>query len=138
MNIFNTKILNNRQRWQRALLFSALGTVLCILLCSFLQRMFRIHSSLFYLISSLFMGWLIQESGHGVQKKFSILAVVCMILIIFFSDMFYFFGTNALYNLPTAMFYTVQSYLHIDFSSLLSLLIKAAFIGIAYERARVL
>lgn len=138
MNIFNTKILNNRQRWQRALLFSALGTVLCILLCSFLQRMFRIHSSLFYLISSLFMGWLIQESGHGVQKKFSILAVVCMILIIFFSDMFYFFGINALYNLPTAMFYTVQSYLQIDFSSLLSLLIKAASIGIAYERARVL
>lgn len=138
MEIFNTKILNNRQRWNRACIFAVLGTIISIIACVFVQRILSIHSSLFYIIAALFISWLILESGHGVQKKFSILAAICTVCIIFFSDMFLIFGLSAFSNLLTAFKFTVVNFLRLDFNNLLSLIVNVGAVMLAYERSRVL
>lgn len=138
MDIFNTKILNQRQRWNRALLYALGASVLCILVCVFAQRLIQIRSALFYIASAYFIGWIILESGHGVQKKFSILAAACTILIILFSDIFTLYGMSA-FSMPLqALLSVLRLYMTISINSLLSLLLKIAAVAIAYGRARVL
>ncbi len=138
MEIFNTKVLNNRQRWNRALLYAILGSVVSILVCVFIQRTLHVRSSIVYLLAGLFLGWLVLESGHGVSKKFSILAAGCTVAVIILSDMFLFFGMSTFSHFIQALLYVLGSYLTISFNNLLSLVIKVAAIGIAYERSRVL
>lgn len=137
MEIFNTKILNNRQRWNRALIYGIIATAISVLVCSLAQR-FLIRSSIFYFLAAYFISWVILESGHGVQKKFSILAASCMVVTIILSEMFAFFGLSALFNPFGALYYVVIDTLSIDFNSLLSLLIKVYAVYMAYGKARVL
>lgn len=138
MEIFNTKILNNRQRWNRACIFAVLGTIISILVCVFIQRFLSIHSSLFYIVAALFLSWLILESGHGVQKKFSILAAVCTVCVIFFSDMFLILGFGTFFNLFEAIQFTLANFLRMDFNNLLSLIVDVGAVMLAYERSRVI
>lgn len=137
MDIFNTKILNNRQRWNRACFFAVLGTVLSIIVCALLQR-FLIHSALFYLAAAYLLGWLILETGHGVQKKFSVLAAICVVCVIIFGDIFASFGLAAFKMPLLAIQATFSSYVSISFNSLLSLFLKISAVGIAYNKARIL
>lgn len=135
MEIFNTKILNNRQRWNRALIYAIGATLISIVVCALIQK-FLIRSSLVYLAAAYFISWIILESGHGVQKKFSILAAICVILTILLSEIFYYILFIG--NPVAAVYYTFVSMLTIDINNLLSLLIKAYAIYMAYEKARVL
>lgn len=135
MEIFNTKILNNRQRWNRALIYAIGATLLSTIVCTVFQ-MFLIRSSLIYLGAAYFIGWIILESGHGVQIKFSILAAICVVATILLSEILYFFIPFG--NLGTAIYLTFVNMLTVDFNNLLSLLIKAYAVYMAYGKARVL
>ena len=84
MDIFNTKILNNRQRWNRAFIYAIGATLISVIACTIIQT-FLIRSSFVYLVAAYFISWVILESGHGVQKKFSILAAVCVVATILLS-----------------------------------------------------
>lgn len=135
MEIFNTKILNNRQRWNRAVLYATGATLISILVCTIIQ-MFLIRSSFIYLAAAYFISWVILEAGHGVQKKFSILAAICVIATILLSEIFYYvlLGVGPI----SAVYATFVGLLSVDFDNLLSILIKAYAIYMAYEKARVL
>lgn len=135
MEIFNTKILNNRQRWNRALIYAIGATLISSIVCAVLQ-MFIIRSSLVYLAAAYFISWVILESGHGVQKKFSILAAVCVVITIFLSE---FLSVVLLGVNPVAAIYFVfTNLLAVNFNNLLSLFIKAYAVYMAYMKARVL
>mgnify|MGYP003292451828 CR=1 FL=1 len=135
MEIFNTRILNNRQRWNRALIYAIGATLISVIVCTLIQ-MFLIRSSFIYLVAAYFISWVILESGHGVQKKFSILAATCVVFTILFSDILYYFflGVNPL----AAIYFIFMSMLSVNINNLLSLLIKAYAIYMAYGKARVL
>ena len=137
MEIFNTKILNQRQRWNRAVLFAIGGTILSIIICVFLQRLINIRSSLFYLDAAYFLSWLILETGHGVQVKFSILAAVCTVIVIIVSDMFVTYGMLTFTFPVNAILSVLRSYVSISINSLLSLIIKIGAISLAYGKARI-
>ena len=138
MKIFNTKILNNRQRWKRALLFSIGATLLSGIVIGIIQNILGFTSSLFDFAIAYFISWIILETGHGVQVKFSILASICTAIAIIIADMIGFMGLYALLN-PIFSFYLVlMDYLSIDMSNLLSLALKALAIYYAYGKARVL
>lgn len=145
MEIFNTKALGNRQRWQRALISAAIGTVLCIIVCTALQTFLRINSSLFYLAAAFFLAWLIMETGHGVHKKFSILAVVCLLIVILVSDCFvYYFAVEQMLtgsfasNFSLIIRAVIFSYFDISLNNLLSLFILATAFSVAYTRSRII
>ena len=137
MEIFNTKILNQRQRWNRAVLFAIGGTILSIIVCVLLQRLINIRSSLFYLAAAYFLSWLILETGHGVQVKFSILAAVCTVIVIIVSDMFVTYGMLTFTFPVNAILSVLRSYVSISINSLLSLIIKIGAISLAYGKARI-
>lgn len=136
MDIFNTKILNNRQRWNRALLYGIGASVISILVCSLVQR-YLIETSLLYLAAAYFISWVILEAGHGVQTKFSILAVVCTGITILFSEILSVFGLVALLNPIAALLFIIQSFLIVDLNNLIRLALCAYSIYLSYERARV-
>ena len=104
MKIFNTKILNNRQRWKKAVICAIGATLLSILVAGFAQYFLGITSSLFAFAISFFISWVILETGHGVQKKFSILAVICVIIAIILSDAIAFFGLDAFLHPMIALY----------------------------------
>lgn len=135
MEIFNTRILNNRQRWNRALIYAIGATLISVVACAIIQ-MFLIRSSLVYLAAAYFISWVILESGHGVQKKFSILAAVCVVATILLSEIFFYILLGV--GPVAAIYATFVGLLSIDFNNLLSLLIKAYAIYLAYGKARVL
>ena len=138
MDIFNTKILNQRQRWNRALLFAIGGTILSIIVCVLIQRMIHLRSSLFYLAAAYFLSWLILETGHGVQIKFSVLAVVCTIIVILLSDMFVIYGPLTFSFPLEALITVIRSYADVSINSLLSLIIKVGAVTLAYGKSRVI
>ena len=135
MDIFNTKILNNRQRWNRAFIYAIGATLISIFACAIIQ-MFLIRSSFVYLAAAYFISWIILESGHGVQKKFSILAAVCVVVTILLSDILFYIllGVSPI----AAIYLTFTNMLSVNLNNLLSLFIKAYAIYLAYGKARVL
>ena len=138
MEIFNTKILNNRQRWKRALLFGIGATILSGIVIGFAQRILGFTSSLFSFAIAYFISWIILETGHGVQPKFSILAAVCCAIAIIISDMIGYFGIYAFLNPFFSIYMVIINYLSVNASNLLSLGLKALAIYYAYGKARVL
>ena len=59
MDIFNTKILNNRQRWKRALLFGIGATIISGIVIGFVQYFLSFTSSLFAFAIAYFISWII-------------------------------------------------------------------------------
>ena len=138
MKIFNTKILNNRQRWNRALLFGIGATLISGIVIGFLQYLLNFSSSLFAFAIAHFISWIILETGHGVQPKFSILAAVCTTIAIILSNMIGYFGIFAFMNPLFAGYMVIINYLSTDINNLISLAITAMAIYYAYGKARVL
>ncbi len=138
MKIFNTKILNNRQRWNRALLFGIGATLISGIVIGFIQSMLNFSSSLFDFAIAYFIGWVILEAGHGVQPKFSVLAAVCCAVAIIISDMIGYFGLFAFTNPLFSIYMVLINYLSVNINNLISLAIKALAIYYAYGKARVL
>ncbi|MGN1343938.1 MAG: hypothetical protein ACI4U3_05120 [Traorella sp.] len=138
MEIFNTKILNNRQRWKKALICAILATIVSSIVIGMIQHLLHITSSLFSFALAFFISYVILETGHGVQKKFSILAVICTIVAIIISDAIGYFGIYAFSHPLMALYFVISDYLSVDISNLLSLLLKGLAVYYAYGKARVL
>ena len=138
MKVFNTKILNNRQRWNRALIYGIGATLISGIIIGFIQNLLRFNSSLFDFAIAYFISWIILEAGHGVQTKFSILAAICTAVAIIIADMIGWFGIIAITNPAITGYAVIVSYLSINVNNLISLIIKALAIYYAYGKARVL
>lgn len=140
LKVFNTQILNNKQRFLRAILFGILTTLLCIAAYAIIVRFLGLTSSLLFVAGGFCIGFVIGETGHGVQMKFSILAAICTVCMILLGELFAWFGLSALN--PSVFFqgllFVIQDTLAISVNNLLSLLFKASAISIAMQKARIL
>lgn len=138
--VFNTQILNNKQRFTRALIFGIIATLISIVLYAFIVRFLRISSSLLFVAGGFFIGWVIGETGHGVQSKFSILAAVCTVCMILLGELFAWFGLSALNPsvFVSGLLFVIQQTLDVSIYNLMSLLFKVSAISISMQKARIL
>lgn len=140
MDIFKTKLLNNRQRWNRAILFGILATGLSIIVGSSIQRFLHLNTTLVHIAAGFFIGWVIREAGHGVQSKFVYLAAGCTIVAIILIDIFTLGGLSVLvdpFSILLLFKLVLTSYLSISVNGLLSLVLKITAIVISMQTARI-
>lgn len=140
LNIFNTQILNNRQRFWRAVFFSILAGIVSIVVYLLVIRMLHIRSSILFVGAGYFISWVVMETGHGVQPKFSILAGVVTIVVIILCDILSFYPLAVLWTpgmLLDGIIFVMQSYLSIDVNSLIGLLFRISAVVVAVKNARI-
>lgn len=140
LKIFNTQILNNRQRFWRAVVFSILAGIVSIAAYSFISGLLNIYSSLLFVGAGYFIGWVVLETGHGVQTKFSILAGVVTIVVIILCDILSVYPLSVLLNpamLLNGLIFVMQSYLSVSVNALIGLLFRISAVVVAVNSSRI-
>ena len=139
LKIFNSTALTQKQRFLNALLWGSLAGLVLTVLYVALYSFIHVEFSIVYLGLGFAIGWVIQETGHGVQIRFSILAAVICILVIFFGDLFSFFPAYYIFGggFVECLRYLLAIYLSVDFSSVLSIIFRLGAIYLAFRYARV-
>ena len=108
--IYNKNAITRKQRMQNAIICGALTAVLCTVVLIFVFGMIGVYVPLLYVARGFVISWAIRKFGHGVQIRFSILAVILTALVIVITDFIVFGsiqnvltlysgGINALWNL---------------------------------------
>lgn len=87
MNIFKPGLMNNQQRWTRALIFGIPIGILAGALYFLVSKLLGNYEiSLIFILIGYGVAWLIQQVSHGAQTKFKILAVICYVIAVFVGD----------------------------------------------------
>lgn len=141
MRIFNTTALTQKERFAKALLIGIGLAVVFIIVSTSIQKMLMLRSSVIYLLASLVIAQTLKKFGRGVQLKFAILGAILVFAVIFFSEIFIVFGYQVLLQ-PEVFLYAIKyiftSWLSIDISNLISLLLKVYAIHYAYTNSRII
>lgn len=87
MQIYNSHLLNNKQRFQKAILFSFLAAIGCAIVFSLFVQFTRITFSIYYIATGYIIAKVINETGHGVGKKFAILGAGMTIFSFILTEM---------------------------------------------------
>ncbi len=90
--VSNTQFLNNRQRFQRGLLFGSLTALVCAVLVSLLAFMMNRKFSILYIVIGIAVSNTVRHFGKGVTLKFSILGGVLTFLSIFLAEILTLYG----------------------------------------------
>lgn len=141
MRIFNTTALTQKERFAKALLIGIGLAVVFIIVSTSIQKMLMLRSSVIYLLASLVIAQTLKKFGRGVQVKFAILGAILVFAVIFFSEIFIVFGYQVLLQpevFTYAIKYVFTSWLSIDISNLISLLLKVYAIHYAYTNSRII
>jgi len=100
MEIYNSHLLNNKQRFRKALLYALAASIGCAFICSFIHRlttqMAGIMFPILYVISGYAVAKAIQKAGGGIGKKYAYMGAGFTVLSILLSELFYFAGYNIL------------------------------------------
>lgn len=134
--VYNTGALSNKQRFNRAIIVGFIAMILCIVVYVGIVSLIHVKSSLLFLAMGYVIGWVIQNYGHGVQPKFSILAAVYTILAIFLSEAIFYY-LNVGLSLNEAFIWVLQGYLDVSLNSLLGLMLRVAGVMSAYQTSRI-
>lgn len=141
LRIFNTTALTQKERFAKALLIGIGLAVVFIIVSTSIQKMLMLRSSVIYLLASLVIAQTLKKFGRGVQLKFAILGAILVFAVIFFSEIFIVFGYQVLLQ-PEVFLYAIKyiftSWLSIDISNLISLLLKVYAIHYAYTNSRII
>ena len=108
--IYNKNAITRKQRMQNAIVCGTLTAVLCTVVLIVVFGMIGVYVPLLYVARGFVISWAIRKFGHGVQIRFSILAVILTALVIVITDFIVFGsiqnvltlysgGINALWNL---------------------------------------
>lgn len=141
MRIFNTTALTQKERFAKALIIGIGLAVVFIIVSTSIQKMLMLRSSVIYLLASLVIAQTLKKFGRGVQVKFAILGAILVFAVIFFSEIFIVFGYQVLLQpevFTYAIKYVFTSWLSIDISNLISLLLKVYAIHYAYTNSRII
>ena len=141
MQVFNSQLLTNRQRWILALVVGIPFTLLFAIVFGWINQRLSFELEILYIGVGYIIGYVIQKVGRGVEPKFSYLAVILTVLLFLISDAIEFFGVGILLSpseYGNAISYCIQSLLSLNVSSLLRLLFRAAGAYMAYQNARFL
>ena len=133
--VSNTRAITRKQRFQRALLYAVPASIVIGILAGYINRLLPLEFEIVYIGVGYLIGEIIKEFGRGVQIHFAILGVVLTAVAFLIADIVMIFTIRGL--LPSALIYSVPTALSYVFSSILSLLFRAAGLYMAYNRSRV-
>lgn len=140
MKVYNTKHLNNKQRFSLAILAGIISALLCGFLYAVIEMMLPWHIPLLYVAMAYGVSYAVKIYGRGVQPKFTAVGIICVILSIIagylFSYMFA-FGFHALF-IPTYLAVLLSSIFSFDLRGIIEIICIAYAIYIAYYNSRVL
>lgn len=96
IEIYNSHMLNNKQRFYKSILFGILAALGCAVVFSLFVRMTNIQFFIFYVLTGYVVSKVITETGRGVGKKFAFLGAGLTFLSIVFTEIFIYLGYDIL------------------------------------------
>ena len=134
MEVFNTRTLTQKQRFNTALITGLIAAVVLGIVSGYVRKLFNFSMIVWAIGSGI--AWVIRKTGRGVQNKFSILGAVYAVLGIVISDVVWLFGIAALFS-PGAYYVAISLFIAQDISSIIWLMFRLVAVYIAYNYSRV-
>ncbi|MGN1398694.1 MAG: hypothetical protein ACI4WG_01680 [Erysipelotrichaceae bacterium] len=128
LNIFNKTAITRNQRFQKALILSIGLTVIFLLAFILIVNLFHFLPRLLYFAAAFCIAYVVSNYGRGVQLRFSVLAAVCVLVLIVVCD---------LYIVGFDFGYFLSDHLSFDFSTISLDLIEIFSIYYAFTNSRV-
>ena len=132
MEIWNSRSLDNNQRFIAALLAGLIAAVVLGLAYGILFSMLRIQMSILYVAIGYAIGWVIRKFGRGVHQRFAVLGALMTLLAIIIGDLTAMTGFPGIFTWlarPSAWGNLLSAWLRMNLStnisSLLGLLLRA-------------
>ncbi|NBK97967.1 MAG: hypothetical protein EOM50_08105 [Erysipelotrichia bacterium] len=141
MKVYNTKHLNNKQRFPIAIIAGLISAILCGLLFAIIEIILPLHIPLLYAAMAYGVSYAVKTYGRGVQTKFTVVGIVASILSIVFGYAFIYFismGGETILSLPTYLEMVFASMLRLNVHGIIELLCVAYAIYIAYYNSRII
>lgn len=140
MKVYNTKNLNNKQRFPIAIAAGLISALVCGFLYAVIEIILPVHFSLLYAAMAYGVSYAVKTFGRGVQPKFTAVGIVSVILSILFGYIFIFIMSIG-FNfelLPLYLQTVLISMLTLDFHGIIELLCIAYSLYIAYYNSRII
>lgn len=134
MEVFNTRTLTQKQRFNTALITGLIAALVVGVVSGYVRKVFNF--SIIMWAIGYGVAWVIRKTGRGVQNKFSILGAVYTVLGILISDVVWLFGFAAIFN-PGAYYVAISFFVAQDISSILWIMFRLVSVYIAYNYSRV-
>lgn len=145
MQIYNSRYLDNNQRFIAAVAAGIVTAVVCGIAYGLLMRVIPVESSIFYVLIGWCVGYVIRKVGRGVHKRFGIAGALCVVLAIIIGDTCTLFGISNLLTMlftPSMWGFALQTWsvLHLstNISALLGLVLRAAGVYFGYYYSMIL
>lgn len=140
MKVYNTKNLNNKQRFPIAIAVGLVSAIVCGFLFAIIETILPLHFPLLYAAMAYGVSYAVKTFGRGVQPKFTVVGIVSVILSILFGYVFVFIMSIG-FNfelLPLYLQTVLVSMLTLDFHGIIELMCIAYSIYIAYYNSRII
>lgn len=146
MEIWNSRSLDNNQRFVYALIAGFLAAVVLGMAYGVIYSFLRIQSAVLYLLIGWCIGYVIRYVGHGVHNRFAIAGACFTLMAIIIGDTIAAIGgisgIPALLSTPAMwgplLELWLRTYLSTNPSSLLGLLMRCIGIYLAYHYSVIL
>lgn len=140
MIIYNSHLLNNKQRFRKALIFSLFASIACSVGFALLVKFTHITFSIYYVITGYIIAKVISDVGHGVGNKYRYLGVVMTILSFILTEIFVIAGLEIILHPDMwiiAIKIVLSSWVNLSFNTLITLLFMAAGIFTAFNQSSI-
>lgn len=142
MQIYNSHLLNNKQRFWKALVYGLLACVACAFALSYLLKLTTQLANLVFTALYLVPGYLIpkaiHKAGGGIGKKYAFMGAGLTLFSILLTDLFYFTGYDILLQPQlwgTAVRLVVISRLNLENLGILTLFFIVSSVFLAYRES---
>lgn len=96
MQIYNSHLMNNKQRFWKSFLYGLIVALACAFLVSFLtevtSQLAHISFPILYLFTGYAIAKAINKAGGGISKQYSYMGAGLAIFSMIFSELFYYMG----------------------------------------------
>lgn len=140
IQIYNSHLLNNKQRFIQAVIFGTLTAIACAIAVSLFAKTLGFIFTILYLATGFLISKVIMNTGRGVQKKFCILGAVLTLFSILLAELFIYAGYDILLypNLWIQAFINIfKSWARLETSSMLSIVFQLFAIYIGYTNSSI-
>ena len=140
MKVYNTNLLNNKQRFSIAFLVGIICAIICAFLYALIESMLSWHIPLLYVAMAYTVSSAIKKYGRGVQPKFSAMGVGCFILSVVLGYLFYYTMTLgfAFDLIPFYFKMMIRTIATFDIRGIIEMLCFAYAVYLAYYNSRIL
>lgn len=140
MKVYNTRHLNNKQRFPIAIAAGVISAIVCAILFAFIETLLPVHFPLLYIVMAYGVSYAVKTYGRGVQPKFTVIGVASVLLSFLLGYIFIYiftFGFN-FSLLPAYLQSVLVSLAVIDIRGIIELLCIAYSLYVAYYNSRII